>query len=145
MSETDKRQPGPLSARIRGGYLMGILTKRNACRGDLMLAFVALVVLVGFQSVFSESVDQGIEKRRHAAEQGNASAQYNLGLMYDTGEGVLENYVKAYAWLNLAAAQGDKGAVEFKDCLRSKMTAEQVAEDQKLCRRIVGPRRICEI
>ena len=40
--------------------------------------------------------------------------------------------MKAYAWLNLAAAQGDKMAVERRDRLREKMTAEQVAEAQRL-------------
>ena len=40
--------------------------------------------------------------------------------------------MKAYAWLNLAAAQGDKKAVKVKDLLRNQMTAEQVAEAKKL-------------
>ena len=52
--------------------------------------------------------------------------------MYDKGEGVPEDYVKAYAWFNLAAAQGQEDAVKAKDSLRERMTAEQVAEAQKL-------------
>lgn len=67
-----------------------------------------------------------------AAEQGNARAQYNLGVMYANGTGVPEDYVQAYAWVNLAAAQGNKKAVEGKELLRSGMTAEQVAKAQKL-------------
>ena len=59
-------------------------------------------------------------------------AQHNLGVMYDKGEGVPEDYVKAYAWFNLAAAQGQEDAVKAKDSLRERMTAEQVAEAQKL-------------
>jgi len=43
---------------------------------------------------------------RPLAEQGNASAQYNLGLMYDLGKGVLKNDVKAMHWYRLAAEQG---------------------------------------
>ena len=69
---------------------------------------------------------------RLAAEQGDAMAQHNLGVMYDKGEGVPEDYVKAYAWFNLAAAQGQEDAVKAKDSLRERMTAEQVAEAQKL-------------
>ena len=69
---------------------------------------------------------------RMAAEQGDVEAQFQLGGMYSLGEGVPEDYVKAYAWLNLAAAQGDKMAVERRDRLREKMTAEQVAEAQRL-------------
>ncbi len=40
------------------------------------------------------------------AEQGNASAQYNLGIMYSKGYGVLQNYQTAVKWYTLAAEQG---------------------------------------
>jgi TPR repeat protein len=43
---------------------------------------------------------------RLAAEQGEAAAQSNLGLMCSNGEGVPEDDVLAYMWYNLAAAQG---------------------------------------
>ena len=59
-------------------------------------------------------------------------AQYNLGLMYFKGEGVPEDDVKAYAWMNLAAAQGDEDAVKVKDALKKRMPPGQVAEAQKL-------------
>ena len=52
--------------------------------------------------------------------------------MYAKGEGVLEDYVLAYARLNLAAAQGHKNAVKAKDNLRLRMTAEQIARAQEL-------------
>ena len=41
-----------------------------------------------------------------AAEQGDANAQYNLGGMYDNGEGVTENDREAAKWYRLAAEQG---------------------------------------
>jgi uncharacterized protein len=44
---------------------------------------------------------------RVAAEQGNADAQYNLGLMYANGQGVQENHAEAVRWFRLAADQGD--------------------------------------
>jgi uncharacterized protein len=40
------------------------------------------------------------------AKQGNASAQFNLGLMYDNGTGVLQDYKTAVKWYRLAAEQG---------------------------------------
>ena len=40
------------------------------------------------------------------AEQGNASAQSNLGLMYDNGWGVIQDYKAAVKWYKLAAEQG---------------------------------------
>ena len=40
------------------------------------------------------------------AEQGDAGAQYNLGVMYDNGEGVAEDDAKAVKWYRKAADQG---------------------------------------
>ena len=40
-----------------------------------------------------------------AAEQGDANAQYGLGLMYANGWGVPKENVEAHMWFNLAAAQ----------------------------------------
>ncbi len=44
------------------------------------------------------------------AEQGDASAQYNLGLMYDSGEGVPEDDKEAAKWYRRAAEQEDADA-----------------------------------
>ena len=40
------------------------------------------------------------------AEQGNAGAQYNLGVMYDKGEGVTQDNAEAVKWYRKAAEQG---------------------------------------
>ncbi len=45
-----------------------------------------------------------------AAEQGNAGAQNNLGLMYYNGKGVEQDYIKALEWYQKAAEQGDAKA-----------------------------------
>ena len=47
---------------------------------------------------------------RLAADQGDASAQYNLGVMYDNGQGVPQNYAEALKWYRLAADQGNASA-----------------------------------
>ncbi|MDY6490279.1 tetratricopeptide repeat protein, partial [Acinetobacter faecalis] len=41
------------------------------------------------------------------ALKGDASGQINLGLMYVNGQGVAQNYAKAFEWFSKAAAQGD--------------------------------------
>ena len=43
---------------------------------------------------------------RQAAEQGEAEAQYNLGLMYANGRGVPENDAEVVKWFRIAAEQG---------------------------------------
>jgi TPR repeat protein len=44
------------------------------------------------------------------AEDGDASAQCNLGVMYEQGRGVAQNYREAMRWFRLAALQGDASA-----------------------------------
>jgi len=47
---------------------------------------------------------------REAAEQGNVSAQLNLGILYLQGHGVAQDYLQAFYWVKLAAAGGVKDA-----------------------------------
>ena len=47
---------------------------------------------------------------RPLAEQGNAQAQYNIGIMYESGKGVPQDYAEAVKWFRLAAEQGDADA-----------------------------------
>jgi uncharacterized protein len=44
---------------------------------------------------------------RLAADQGNASAQNNLGGMYAAGRGPPQDYAEALKWYRLAANQGN--------------------------------------
>ena len=47
-----------------------------------------------------------------AAEQGHAEAQYNLGICYENGKGVEQDYEKAEEWYREAAAQGHEKAIK---------------------------------
>ena len=67
-----------------------------------------------------------------AAEQGNASAQVNLGFMYDEGQGVSKSLIQAYLWYNLSAAQGNENAIKNRKILEREMTAAQIEEAQRL-------------
>ena len=42
-----------------------------------------------------------------AADQGDASAQNKIGVLYDNGQGVRQDYAQAKAWYQKAADQGD--------------------------------------
>ncbi len=50
---------------------------------------------------------------RPLAEQGNANAQFFLGVMYDKGRGVPEDYAKAMKWYRKAAEHGVAKAQHF--------------------------------
>jgi uncharacterized protein len=82
---------------------------------------------------------------RKAAEQGDAHAQFNLGVMYADGIGVPQDAVQAYMWYNLAAAQGVNqrmvpswmilvGDYSERESLEVALTGEQKAEGQRLSR-----------
>ena len=49
---------------------------------------------------------------RKSAEQGDPQAEFNMGLMYYKGEGVLQNYETATVWFKKAAQQGHSQAQE---------------------------------
>ena len=53
---------------------------------------------------------QAVKWFRKAAEQGEASAQNNLGAMYAKGEGVPQNDAQALKWYRKATEQGYAGA-----------------------------------
>jgi TPR repeat protein len=72
---------------------------------------------------------------RKAADQGYVEAQLRLGNMYFNGDGVLQDYVLAHMWYNLAAAAGDVlsgDAATNRDFVTEKMTPAQIAEAQRL-------------
>ena len=51
-----------------------------------------------------QSFEEGARFYRASAEQGFPPAQYMLGLMYDKGQGVPQDYVLAYMWVMLGVA-----------------------------------------
>jgi TPR repeat protein len=53
---------------------------------------------------------QALKIFRSLASQGYAPAQYNIGVLYDFGQGVTQSYQEALKWYRLAAAQGHASA-----------------------------------
>jgi len=64
-------------------------------------------------------------------------AQYNLGLMYSNGQGVIQDNVYAHMWWNLAAANGHESARGNKDILVKLMTPQDISKAQDLARECV--------
>ena len=81
------------------------------------------------------SVDEALAQWRAAAEGGDRRAMLALGRLYVQGLGVLQDYVEAHKWLNLAASRGEAVALKERDALSERMTPEERAEAQKLARR----------
>ena len=86
----------------------------------LLLALTFLFLFSG--SVFGDDLQDGFDayKRnaykeafklfRLSAVKGNASAQYNLGVMYAEGQGVTKDSKEANKWYRFSAEQGNTKA-----------------------------------
>ena len=77
----------------------------------------AVVVLIGLAAPARAGLDEGfaaakrgdfataLREWRPLAEQGNAAAQYNLGLMHNNGHGVPQDYAQAARWYRTAPSR----------------------------------------
>jgi len=59
------------------------------------------------ESAWKQKDATALAQLRAAAQSGDANAQYNLGVMYDLGQGVPQNDAQAAYWYRKAADQGD--------------------------------------
>ena len=68
------------------------------------------------------------------------ASQYNLGVMYNNGQGVTRSYIQAHKWYNIAASNDadNKAAAELaakaRDNLAAKMNQTQIEEAQRLAK-----------
>lgn len=69
----------------------------------------ALIALGLNQAAWADDVSD-FRENLQAAAQGNAAAQFNLGVMYENGQGVRQDYVQAVQWYRKASEQGDAQA-----------------------------------
>jgi hypothetical protein len=75
---------------------------------------------------------------KKSAEQNDAFAQNNLGLMYINGEGTVKNYVRAHMWWNIAAANGDTSAQENRGIVEKEMTSADISKAQNMASKCVA-------
>jgi opacity protein-like surface antigen len=87
--------------------------------------FIALLFATAADA---ESFQETMEK----AKSGDAEAQGQLGLIYQDGRGVPQDFIQAHAWFNVAGARGNVDAAISRDELAKRMTPEQSARAQQL-------------
>lgn len=89
----------------------------------LLLITAALILFSGLveADVFDDAMAaygrgdfaQAADLLQSIAEKGNSTAQFNLGQMYEQGEGVDQNYQKAVKWYQRSASVGN-GAAQYR-------------------------------
>lgn len=76
-----------------------------------------------------------IESRLRDAAKGDASACYDLGMVYSSGaDGVGVDLVEAHKWFNIAAVSGSHEAQMCRAEIAEDMTAREIIEAQKAAR-----------
>ena len=86
----------------------------------------------------SGNYEVALQEFRPLAEQGIAEAQYNLGVMYGNGEGVLADYKRAHMWLNIARYNGLKKAGDAIELVERNMTGSDISRAQDMAKRCVA-------
>ena len=72
-----------------------------------MKVLLSIALLFAFGAyVYSEYTPEQIAEWKESAENGSASAQFNLGLAYSFGRGVPEDDKEAVKWFRKSADQG---------------------------------------
>ena len=71
-----------------------------------------------------------------AAGQGNSAGDifFQLGIMVAAGSGEPVDRVEAHKWFNLAAARGNRTAIEHRRELAAEMNAQEIATAQRAAR-----------
>ena len=101
-----------------------------------MKVLLSVVLLLAFGVGAWSYTPEGIEEWKEAAENGEAWAQIKLGYAYANGDGVPEDYAMAYAWWNIAAANGDASAKKGKGTIAKDMTPDQISKAQELSKKM---------
>jgi TPR repeat protein len=104
---------------------------RAAVKGQAAAQLQIAIMFVNGEGVLKDDI-RAFEWFQKAAMQGFVTAQTRLGTSYLLGSGTPQDFVRAYAWLNLAASQNDNEAADLRKDISRRMTAQQIADGQKL-------------
>jgi hypothetical protein len=86
----------------------------------------------GFLAYMINDFTTALIEWRKKAELGNATAQTNIGDLYEAGNGVLKDNVLAYQWYSLGAANGSNSAKKSKEYLETRMTPLEIKMAKEL-------------
>ncbi len=81
----------------------------------------------GFEAYQDKYYEPALKEFQPLAEQGDAAAQFYLGMMYDKGQGVPEDHKQAIKWYTKAAEQGNTDAQFYLGMMNKK--GERITRD----------------
>jgi TPR repeat protein len=108
----------------------------GGCAGTAIRAL--LLVLYRDGHMVRKDVIRALALFRKAADQDLHWAQYNLGLMYFSGEGIPPDYPEAYYWLGIAAVARENDdsqvystAAFLLQEVGTKLTSDEIEETRR--------------
>jgi localization factor PodJL len=104
---------------------------RAAEQGNIK-AMHNLAVLSANQTDRSPDYSAAAQWFTEAAKRGLPDSQFNLAILYENGLGVTRDMKQAFLWLSLAAQGGDEDAIHRREILRGKLTAQELAQTEKM-------------
>ena len=106
------------------------LTERAATNGNrIAMHDLALYYAEGRGGVEADlkTASQWFEK---AAQRGVVDSQFNLGVLFESGQGLPKNVTDAFVWYSIAAAQGDQFAKKRVEVLSTTLAASELEAAQ---------------
>ena len=110
-------------------------------RNTIRMAMLAAALIVGLpvwadyttgqRAWDAGHLEEALTQWRAAADAGDRRAMLALGQRYRQGLGVLQDYVEAHVWFNLAASRGEAAALDERDAVAAKMTPAQISAAQQ--------------
>ncbi|MEE9598604.1 MAG: hypothetical protein V3V96_17660, partial [Acidiferrobacterales bacterium] len=79
---------------------------------------------LGSRYLVTKDANKAFQWYLRAAVFDHSGAQYNLGLMCLKGEGVSQDALAGFSWIELAADNGDKGARELLQRIDQALVAK---------------------
>lgn len=105
--------------------------------GSILPAAV-FAVLLPFTAAAGVDKTAGLKEIREAAQQGDAEAQLELGILYEFGYGMANNKIAALAWYRLAAQQGHQKAAARVDLLKKHLPPGDVDKADSMSAKLLG-------
>ena len=105
--------------------------RKAAVHGDATAQYNLGLLYAKGQGVQKDYVE-AIAWWRKAATQGNADAQFKLGVVYHTGQGVAKDEVLALANATIAARNGEKENIEYRNEIAKPLSSDQRRRAQAL-------------
>ncbi len=92
----------------------------------------ALLLFLASSPLLAVEDSEQLKALKRAAESGDVSAQYEIGVLYEFGYRMKTHLIPALAWYMVAADNGDARAIKRRDALMTQLSSEQVEEARRL-------------